>query len=383
MNVGPKRNWKQVLELEGPVNTEIIKKAFRTKTKIIHPDRSTNENATSLFQELRDAYESAIAEMAAAAVPAAAAAAAAAAPARRTETFISRNLPYIPGGARANLSIIAEVTLDKMYSGGSVMLEYEFLSLCRSCFQTGPFPECCSLCQGIGFTKPIGFHLFGVKECIACKSTGMAGRCSTCRGDRVIKSRKHLKFNFPAHFDFRKMPVIKEHGHERFEDGKIIKGDVALKISFSLNNYKVAFTESGDVFFMKTISLEESLKSESLSISLPTNLATTTTTTTTTTNDEIPKPITVIAITQTIKNNTLFAIPRKGIYADSWLYMLVKVDLPTRQMMKSGYQMLPMMRQDPFHNQQPDFPEVDFRMNRKDCPHWVASLISRLNQDAF
>lgn len=167
------------------------------------------------------------------------------------------------------------------------------------------------------------------------------------------------------------MPVLKEHGHERFEDGKIIKGDLALKIGLSSNNYKVAFTENGDVFFTMSISLEESLKSESLSISLPT------------TNDERPKPITVITITQTIKNNTLFAIPRKGMYAESCLYVLVRVDLPTRQMMKSGYHVLPMTCQDPFHIRQPDFPEVDFRMSRKDCPHWVASLISRLNQDAF
>lgn len=348
------RPWRQVLELEGTITEEMVKKAYRKKGRHIHPDRSTEANANALFQELQAAYEEGLKHTTGAAPPPPST------PSWYTPPSSSASSPpsisrFLFPTQSFKPTVTISIDMADVYTGKMVMLEYFYARLCRTCFVDGPFARTCSQCKGAGVTSNKSLLSFA-KKCVNCNGTGLEGNCDACHGERGCLKKTNLKYTFPPHYDFKRFDTIAGKGHEWYADGKIHRADVDLKVNITATKGFAMEEKSGDLLTIVKIDLRQSLMLSSLAFSLP------------------DKTTAEVAVTEIIKDGTIFQIPMLALYPTSYLYVYVQVLFPTRSEVASGFSIEAasdtMRRGMLTHG-------VDSRIARSKWPRWIEELIAQ------
>lgn len=345
-----------MLGLSGSVTEDAIKKAYRKKGRHLHPDRSADENANSLFNELQEAYEAALEAMAPSAPsmpPSAASAPPPAAP----------RYPY-PVGYRfifptPNLKPVVNLTLEMadIYTGKQVMLEFYYAQLCRTCFVTGPFPTPCGRCRGSGMATTSKFYAVVTEKCLPCKGTGYSGDCAECNGSRGVMKKTQLKYTFPPHHDFKRFDTITGKGHEWYGEGKINRADVMLNVSIAPTKGFSLEEKSGDLLTFTKISLRASLMTSRLHVTLPGGSQA------------------LIDVCDVIRNGSVFRLPMMALYPTSYLYVCVEVELPSRADIVAGYS-IAAASETAVRDLQATQKSKDTRIARTEWPQWVQSLVA-------
>lgn len=102
---------------------------------------------------------------------------------------------------------VVKVSLEDIYNGKTITLEYDRNTLCGTCHGSGAQPphkpKKCSTCHGTGQRKKV--QRFGnmisqtVGACEPCNGTGelidKAHQCTSCHGKKVLKKRRILTVN--------------------------------------------------------------------------------------------------------------------------------------------------------------------------------------------
>lgn len=374
------RKWREVLELSTTteLRIDVVKKAYRKKALHAHPDKS-NDNA--LFLEIQQAYEKAIAEfeiansdVLPAPVPAAAPPASSVrppAPPPPTKPPAATPPPtkapaakpparppasFTPEASNAPIGISIVVSLAEVYTGGTHVLEFDRCTLCTRCFKSGSEPPRCVVCNGSGLTPH--FSLSG--RCVVCSGTGFTGQCDECGKQRWLMKPAKVRFTFPARFDFRKCTVQRDIGHESLVNGEIRRGTATIFITVRKESGYVLEATTGALFVIRHLSLAESLQNVFFTVALPDN-----------------RTVKVWTL-EVIEDRTLYAVPDMGLVAGSFLYIYVKVVLPTRaDLIASGG----LITLEPSGT--PPEGTEDCRVPRSIWPKWITALVGQMKQRTF
>lgn len=137
------------------------------------------------------------------------------------------------------IEIIYEITLEEIYTGIQITKEYERLSPCLTCDNTG-FQDntrhICNTCNGYGKIKrsiQIAPHMIQQMnvQCTSCnglcKDTKYP-QCNRCEGLGLLKTKKKLIIDLPAGIKNKEMIIIENIGNYSVEVGK--RGPVKLII---------------------------------------------------------------------------------------------------------------------------------------------------------
>jgi molecular chaperone DnaJ len=197
-----KQDFYQILEINKDASQEEIKKAFRSKSKIHHPDKEGGDE--NLFKEIAEAYETL------------------SNPETRTKydqfghnyknpqfnQHQGFNHPDLDDLLRAhgfggfgrhnrnqiikgsNLTINLNLTLEEIYSGLEKKLKFKRKDGCKLCNSNGGNGEImCSTCNGIGRVIQRQQTQFGIFQtetiCPNCQGNGKTYQniCTTCNGE--------------------------------------------------------------------------------------------------------------------------------------------------------------------------------------------------------
>ena len=176
-----------------------IKRAYREKSRELHPDKNKNDPAaTARFQELSEAYQTL----------------------RHPDERMNYDLLGMSGcffssfftpfsfdtfaarapGKTAAIEEVMEVTLADLYVGREIKYTIHRQKLCKMCrgtgFKHGRAPKACGQCRGTGQTLSIhrseGIYVQEVSVCSACLGTGRVTRqedlCPRCENGTVSGS---------------------------------------------------------------------------------------------------------------------------------------------------------------------------------------------------
>jgi molecular chaperone DnaJ len=204
-----KRDYYDVLGIGRESNGGEIKRAFRIRARVLHPDVSEDPDATEKFAELAEAYDVLSKSTSrllydrfgyrgrgefAAVEPAA----------TQLLDFLSKSGE---SGRRRRVAEI-EVTQYEAERGTSVTVEYVASAACRACSGSGATPgstpRLCSRCGGRGRTRHgstlAGDRVLQIDTCLKCAGRGkiVTRPCETCDGNGRRTSRKRAEVRVPA-----------------------------------------------------------------------------------------------------------------------------------------------------------------------------------------
>jgi molecular chaperone DnaJ len=219
-----KRDPYEVLGVPRDADERVIKKAFRTLARELHPDVNRHDpEAEEKFKEAAEAYEILSDSE------------------RRAlydrygheglsssgfssnfqgfgsfgdifDAFFGGGDPFgrTPGGAAqgGDVAVAVEITLEQAATGASVEVEYEMVDRCEHCHGNGAEPgtpiKTCQRCEGTGQLRMISRTAFGqlvrTQACDVCGGDGKVPEepCELCHGRGRNAVRRVLDVDIPA-----------------------------------------------------------------------------------------------------------------------------------------------------------------------------------------
>ena len=255
-----------IIGVEPTATDEEIKRAYRKKAMLLHPDRNKDDPmATQKFQQLSEAYE--ILKD----------------PVKRQkyDTFgKGGEMPQtpedmelfemmtqiiglgrsraVPKGDKVSPTLrLLKVPLKTIFTGGKVQTTVKYHKICPKCKGVGSnngvsYPVC-PVCNGSGSLSPILQFLFPCKN---CDSTGYLippeWRCTECRGRRLIKARKTVSVDIEIGIQSEEQIVLPDQGDE-------FPGKKPADLIFLIQEKKDSdFVRDGDdLYFIKKLPIIE------------------------------------------------------------------------------------------------------------------------------
>ena len=227
-----KRDYYEVLGVQRSATQEEIKKAFRSKARLLHPDVNKEADAEAQFKEVSEAYEVLIDEDKRAAYDRFGHAAVSgngmgADPfggfgfSDIFETFMSAagvgGMGRTTAGGRrrqqrgSHLAYRLSVEFEEAVFGTEKEVEIPRLTTCTRCAgsgaEPGSQPQQCPVCEGKGEVRRVQQSIFGqfvsVVTCDRCGGEGqvVSVLCSECKGEGRIRETRRLAVKIPAGID--------------------------------------------------------------------------------------------------------------------------------------------------------------------------------------
>ena len=269
-----KRDYYEVLGVSRTATFEEIKKAFRKKAKLVHPDTNQDPNASEEFKMLGEAYEVLSDNQ----------------KRQMYDTYGHDGLQaggYSPswdfvqgfpdlgdlfssffggsaGGGRSrrngplegddigNLSI--NLTFEEACFGCTKPVSYERLESCDTCHATGSAnqapPKVCHVCQGQGqvrqSTQTFIGHFMQIVTCPECHGAGevIADPCPTCRGQGLTPKKHSFDLPVPAGVDHGSQLQLTRQGHAGLRGGP--RGHAYITVMVAAHKQ---FTRQGTTIF--------------------------------------------------------------------------------------------------------------------------------------
>jgi molecular chaperone DnaJ len=247
------RDYYEILGVGRQASEAEIKRAFRRLARELHPDVSNAPDAADRFRELAEAYE-------------------VLSDARTRELYDRHGLAglrrggYTPGafdfgdlsdvfsaffgetlfgrqapGRRqargADLTVVAEVSLDEAFTGTTLRVPVRVAAECDRCRGTGAEPGTqpvvCPTCAGAGRIQHVSQSVFGqfvrAGTCPTCDGRGQIVEtpCETCNGAGRVLAERALDVEVPAGIHDGQRIRLRGEGHAGFEAAS---GDVFVLI---------------------------------------------------------------------------------------------------------------------------------------------------------
>jgi molecular chaperone DnaJ len=229
-------NWYAVLDVESSATEDDIKKAYRKKALLYHPDRNPDnpsadamfKKATQAYSVLRDTEKRRAFDRT-----------------RSAANFFSQNFnapsasdvlndinDIIDGTlsdkldkffgrspAPKDIEVKLHVTLDELYEGADKTVTFKRDERCGSCQGRGAIKKedfrICDTCLGIGFPPKLS-NLWkrGKRKCGKCRGSGklIAKPCKGCKGAGLAKKEVQLVIPLPKDLAVRDTLIVPEEG---------------------------------------------------------------------------------------------------------------------------------------------------------------------------
>jgi molecular chaperone DnaJ len=202
-------DYYAVLGVPREADAAEIKRAFRAKARLLHPDVSHDPDAEERFRELADAY------------------AALSKPASRIlyDHFGYRGRGAWTGSPALGLfdlwersrrrgagDVELELSFYEAALGGRRPVRYRTRSACQSC-ATGP----CTACDGRGTRRESledgDMRVLQLVTCEACGGTGrVAGDCEECGGSGEVEAEREVEVTIPSGVEDGARLPLGDHG---------------------------------------------------------------------------------------------------------------------------------------------------------------------------
>lgn len=256
-------NYYDILGVLETATQDEIKKAFRTKSKELHPDRGGDEEQ---FKKVNEAYSTLSDD------------------GKKQEYDMRRSNPFGGGGdpfdifanmfgqrqAQRAPDRVMDLNVGAVDSflGKKITINYSRKKHCEPCGGQGGERQTCGTCQGTGrITQSMGNSFFQnifQTPCGACQGRGFhfINVCGVCQGEGKQNEFQQVDINLPVGISDGQM--IKGTGMGDYHNG--VFGDMIFKINVLSQD---GFEKSGaDLIYTKMMSLDEFDKEE-LSIPHP------------------------------------------------------------------------------------------------------------------
>lgn len=261
-------NYYEILGVSENASQEDIKKAFRTKSKTMHPDKGGNEED---FKKINEAYDTLGDQN------------------KRAQYDNQKNNPFANMGGgdpfgdmfnsffsgfgqqqrRAPEKIVdLNVGVVDSFVGKELMTTFTRKVQCSPCKGQGGERITCNVCQGQGhIIQRMGNSFFSnlVKTvCVSCGGKGHTFKttCNICHGDGRLDEIQNININLPI--GITDGQYIKGQGYGDYFNG--MYGDVIFKINIIPQD---GFEKNGkDLIYNKFLSLSD-LNSDTISVPHP------------------------------------------------------------------------------------------------------------------
>lgn len=255
-----------------------IKKAFRKKALIYHPDKNKEPDAERIFKDItkaneiltdqasRQAYDRKVfaselirnrfsTSMASEVISS------------MFDENIVDTLDKIMGRTpdKKSVEISIEITLEELYSGADVEVSFQRHESCDNCKGRGAVKredfKICTACLGLGVIPSVS-SLFKKNECPQCKGLGkiIINKCSPCDGSGLMNKKIRLIIPIPKNTEHDERLVVNGEGegggnlyiniklkqHEYFE-----VNNRDLKVSFLIPFYQAILGELLEIETLK------------------------------------------------------------------------------------------------------------------------------------
>lgn len=280
-----KRDFYEVLGISKNATSEEIKKAYRQKVKLYHPDLNKSPDAEAKFKEVQEAYEilsdpqkkevydqyghdaftnnqggmggfaggfdkdifSSIFESFFGGNP------------------FGGNSEYYEQGPIRGRSLKAEITIDFMEAvfGCEKEIKIKKLSTCSSCNGSGAESASdvvsCSECHGSGYVRRAAQTLFGQtmveSACPNCHGRGkiIKNKCKNCAGEGRIKDTTLLKFKVPAGVDDGQTITLRGKGEAGVDGGQ--NGDLFIKVN--VREHEIFERQGLDIYLLLPVTISD------------------------------------------------------------------------------------------------------------------------------
>lgn len=189
-----KRDFYEVLGLDRNASVDDIKKAYKQKAKIHHPDAGGDKEA---FQEVLEAYECLTDSEKKARYDQFGHNSG-----RQSQRYEHYQRPIRRG---PNMSILVKLTLEEIYTGVKKVFKYKREDICTDCHGHGGTKITnCHTCGGSGtvieiFNTPIG-QFKNIITCHDCNGTGetFEETCGTCSGSGTKTIDETIEIEIPS-----------------------------------------------------------------------------------------------------------------------------------------------------------------------------------------
>ena len=262
-------NYYEILGVSENATQDEIKKAFREKSKVMHPDKGGNEED---FKKINEAYDT-LGD-----------------PNKRQQYNNQKNNPFgdMGGGnpfdmfnqmfnggfggfqqRKAPDKIIdLNVGVVDSYLGKNLTHSFIRKTICNTCDGKGGERVTCGTCNGTGtLTQRVGNSFFSNiirTTCVSCSGRGFNFKetCGTCHGEGRVDEQMSVNMNLPE--GISEGQFIKAQGYGDFHNGMF--GDVIFRINITQQD---GFEKNnGDLIYNKFLSLND-LNSEKITIPHP------------------------------------------------------------------------------------------------------------------
>lgn len=246
-----KRDYYEILETSRTASQDEIKKAFRKKARLYHPDVNKDPEAETMFKELGEAYE-VLSDPQKRQVYDAYGHEGLRGGGYQPSWDFMQNFPDLndlfaqffgmgfPGGGGQqqrggplkgeDLRFDLELDFMEAAFGAQKEIEISHLSLCATCQGSGASPESggpamCQTCMGQGqirqTTQTIIGHFTQISPCPRCHGQGtmIMDPCKTCHGKRRVNETKTLTLTIPPGVDTGTRLRITHEGNAGLYEG--------------------------------------------------------------------------------------------------------------------------------------------------------------------
>jgi molecular chaperone DnaJ len=257
-----KGDYYDILGVSKSASADEIKKAFRKKAKLVHPDTNDSPNAAEEFKQLGEAYDVLSDSQ----------------KRQLYDTYGHDGLKaggYSPswdfvqgmpdlgdlfssffggqggfrggGGRRSgpiegdDLQVALAITFEEACFGVTKSLTYDRLEHCEDCKGTGSAnsaaPKACHVCQGQGqvrqSTQTFIGHFMQIVTCPNCQGSGemIADPCKTCHGKALTPKSHTVEIPIPAGVDDGNQVRLSQKGHAGLRGGPHGHVYVVLQVS--------------------------------------------------------------------------------------------------------------------------------------------------------
>lgn len=266
--------YYHILEIEHQATFDDIKKAYRRKALICHPDKGGKKDQ---WLELLKAYETLIDPIkreiynrfGEEGIRLASHTQAQDLNQSRNNNSAMINLPKMK-----NISFAIDITLEDCYFGRKLAFEIKRNRICTMCYGKGAPEENilhCIKCNGVGFVKlpqPSLQKLLSLNNYIKCDECSGEGyfyqhKCSLCNGRKVSMAKKKIEIIIEKGSNEEDKCVILNEGEEYpgFNSGDVV-------IVFKIKPHSTFIRHGDDLFINLSISLEKSLTGLEMPITL-------------------------------------------------------------------------------------------------------------------
>jgi len=272
-------DFYKLLDLDKSCNENDIKKAYKKKALIFHPDRNKDniEESTKKFNEIKLAYDclidnekrkmydlygiDGIKDMDGVGM--------------NMHDLFSRfgggGFSFDPFSAmggegfmkkKQDINVSVVLNLSELYNGCIKTIFYKRKIMCSKCYGYGASKNNileCYQCKGSGFNNIKQGPMVIMSMCQGCYGKKNIIKdnceCKKCLGNKIIEIEEELEINIPKDIDFNKPIIVNNNGNYNIDSNKY--SDLNIKIN--LLNHDLFKRDGYDLYIKKDIDLYSSL----------------------------------------------------------------------------------------------------------------------------